>query len=144
MGHLPAGLLVAIGVLVAATLAGLLVRARDGRVRAAAPNGPAAAHLAALGVPRRVTLLQFSSPACGPCRAVRRTCAGIVAELSDVAHVEVDAEHDLAAARAFDVWRTPTLLLLDPTGRVVHRTTGTPGRGDLLAALRPMLAEAAR
>lgn len=139
------GALVAVAVLAAATMLGLWRRSRDGRLRpavtpAAAPPDGFPADLAALGVRPEVTLLQFSSRTCAPCRVLRGTCEAITGELPGVAHVEVDAEADLDAARRFDVWRTPTLLVLDPAGTVVHRATGTPSRRALTEALRPLLA----
>jgi thiol-disulfide isomerase/thioredoxin len=139
------GALVAVVVLAAATALGLWYRSRDGRLRAVdrgAPPDGFPAELAALGVRPEVTLLQFSSRTCAPCRVLRGTCRTVAAELPGVGHVEVDAEADLDAARRFDVWRTPTLLILDAAGRVVHRAGGTPGRQALTEALRPLLVAA--
>ncbi|MGR6319798.1 thioredoxin family protein [Micromonospora soli] len=140
-------------VLVALALAGLLGwwwQRRDGRLRAvgAAPDAthPAgSAALAAVGVPAgAVTLVQFSAPVCAPCRATRRVLAEVRANLPGVHLVEVDVEEHLDAARALDVWRTPTVLVVDAAGRVVQRAAGVPAPDDLRAALAPLLAEAQR
>jgi thiol-disulfide isomerase/thioredoxin len=89
-----------------------------------------------LGVgPARATLLQFSSAFCAPCRAVRRVSTEVADLVPGVQHVEVDAESHLDAVRALDIWRTPTLLLLEADGRVVRRATGVPGKAQLVAAL---------
>jgi thiol-disulfide isomerase/thioredoxin len=93
-----------------------------------------------LGVePARATLLQFSSAFCAPCRAVRRVSSEVAALLPGVRHVEVDAESHLDAVRALDIWRTPTLLVLDADGRVAKRATGVPGKPQLIAVLGEIL-----
>jgi thiol-disulfide isomerase/thioredoxin len=101
--------------------------------------------LAALGVgPAEATLLQFSSAFCAPCRAVRRVSSEVAAMLPGVRHVEVDAESHLDAVRALNIWRTPTLLVLDADGRVTKRATGVPSKPQLIAALGAVLAPADR
>jgi thiol-disulfide isomerase/thioredoxin len=91
---------------------------------------------AQLGVaPGQATLLQFSSAFCAPCRAVRRISADVAAIVPGVQHVEVDAESHLDAVRALDVWRTPTLFVLEADGRVARRATGVPAKAQLIAAL---------
>lgn len=137
--------------LLVAALAGLYWRRRDGRVLPAAPAPADAAlskqpqakqsqaeqsqALVALGVaPGRTTLLQFSSAFCAPCRVARRVCADVAAAL-DIAHLEVDAESHLDEVRRLGIWRTPTVLVVDPTGRVTHRVSGPPAKAELLAAI---------
>jgi thiol-disulfide isomerase/thioredoxin len=133
------GLWVAVGVLVIGVGVGLWRRVRNGRLQAIAD--PAEDRLdprllADLGVaPGKATLLQFSSAFCAPCRAVRRVSTEVAALVPGVQHVEVDAESHLDAVRALDIWRTPTLLLLEADGRVVRRATGVPGKAQLVAAL---------
>ncbi|QSB16214.1 thioredoxin family protein [Natronosporangium hydrolyticum] len=142
--------LVALGVLAVATGFGLWWRSRQGRPRPAvdqqAPADPATAELlASLGVTGdRVTLLQFSSAFCAPCRATRVICGQFADRHDDVAHVEVDAESQLSAVRALGVWRTPTLFVVDHTGRLVSRITGAPTRSQLVEAVAPLLPEQVR
>jgi thiol-disulfide isomerase/thioredoxin len=100
-----------------------------------------AALLAGLGVEKgpRATLLQFSSAYCAPCRAVSRISAEVAREVPGVRHVEVDADEHLDAVKALGIWRTPTLLVLDPAGRVVKRATGVPQKPHLIAAVTESL-----
>lgn len=84
-------------------------------------------------------MLQFSSAFCQPCRAVRRISGEVAAMVPGVRHVEVDAESHLEAVRALNIWRTPTLLVLDRNGREVRRATGVPGKPQLIAALGDVL-----
>jgi thiol-disulfide isomerase/thioredoxin len=98
--------------------------------------------LAALGVDPAgapVTLLQFSSAFCQPCRATRRVLGEVVGLLPAVRHVEVDAESHLDAVRALGILRTPTVLVLDSAGRVVRRASGQPRVPDVIAAVAPHL-----
>ena len=163
------GVIVAVAVLVLGTGIGLWRRRVHGRLRpvasgtsapslspassrsSAGPHGrtePVAAAgsrldpelLAALGVgPARATLLQFSSAFCAPCRALRRVSAEVAAMMPGVQHIEVDAESHLDVVRALDVWRTPTLFVLDADGRVAKRASGVPAKPQLIAALGEVL-----
>jgi thiol-disulfide isomerase/thioredoxin len=141
------GLLAIVAVLVIGAVVGIWRRRTDGRLR---PVGDASEDrdvtteterldgdlLAALGVaPAEATLLQFSSAFCAPCRAVRRVSAEVAAMVPGVQHVEVDAESHLDEVRALNIWRTPTLLVLDAQGRVTKRATGVPSKPQLIAAL---------
>jgi thiol-disulfide isomerase/thioredoxin len=147
-----AGLVTALAALVVATAGGLWWRGRDGRFRVVAspqpptaqppnvqpPTGPDLTRLGVTaGTP--VTLLQFSSAFCAPCRVTRRVCAEVAERFDSVAHVEVDAESHLDAVRELAIWRTPTVLVVDGAGRVVHRASGTPSQAQLSAVIAALL-----
>jgi hypothetical protein len=122
------GLIVAVAVLAAATAAGMFWRARQGRLRAvpgvaAGGAGPA-------------TLLLFTTPTCGNCHAVRAVSTAVAAGLDGVQFHEIDATVEPNRARELNVWRAPTLLVLDATGVPVWRATGVPRHDDLAAAAR--------
>jgi thiol-disulfide isomerase/thioredoxin len=119
-------------------VAGLWWRRRDGRLRPAAGGS---SDLEGLGVVAGtpVTLLQFSSAFCAPCRATRQVCARVAELVPGVRHVEVDAEEHLDAVRRLDVWRTPTVLVVDASGTVVHRASGVPAAAQVIAAIAPLL-----
>lgn len=148
------GLLAAGAVLVAASGFGLWRKRTDGVVRetAAAKGGggdSAVDQLAAAdlgvdggGLHARATLVQFSSKVCQYCGPTRR----LLTELADqhaVSFVEVDAEERLDLARRLSVLRTPTVLLLDPEGRITHRVSGPPRRAELAAAVSRLVGAAA-
>src|SRR5262245_3830779 len=121
-------------------MAGLLLRRRSGRLRAPAPVGPT--RLPDGLVPASddaVTLVQFSSATCAPCRQVRAVCADVAGDLTGVRHVEVDAEAHLDAVRALSIWRLPTLLGVDRDGRVARRTVGVPDRAALREAVQEVM-----
>lgn len=143
------GLVAAAGALAVAAGGGLWWRRHTGRVRpAAAPEiGGSRTRelLTGLGVEpgTPVTLLQFSSAFCAPCRATRLTCGQVVDHHNGVRHVEVDAEGNLDAVRALGVWRTPTVFVIDDGGSIVARVTGQPTRGQLLEAVTGLLPRSA-
>lgn len=104
------------------------------RPGAGAPPAELGAELGArLG--ERATLVQFSSAFCAPCRATRRVLDEVAGLVPGVAHVEIDAEAHLDLVRRLGVVRTPTVLVLDASGRVVRRATGQPRKADVIAAL---------
>ncbi|MET9950032.1 thioredoxin family protein [Streptomyces sp. NPDC006339] len=83
----------------------------------------------------RATLVQFSTAFCQPCRATRRTLAEVAAMVDGVGHVEIDAEERLDLVRDLGIVRTPTVLVLDRSGRIVRRAAGQPRKADVIAAL---------
>jgi thiol-disulfide isomerase/thioredoxin len=139
------GLLTALGVLAAAAVAGLWWRRRNGQVRPVAKATEPSVDLTVFGVGAGtpVTLLQFSSAFCAPCRATRLVCAGVAERFAGVRHVEVDAAEHLDAVRRLGIWRTPTVLVVDGSGAIVHRASGTPSRAQVIAAVAPMLSAGA-
>jgi thiol-disulfide isomerase/thioredoxin len=83
----------------------------------------------------RATLVQFSSAVCAPCRVTRRVLGDVAGLVPGVVHLEVDAEHHLAAVRRLGILRTPTTLVLDAAGHEVARAAGAPRKEQVLAAL---------
>lgn len=124
-----------------AGLLGVAWRRRNGTFRTVA--GPSM-DLTTLGwtAGTPVTLLQFSSAFCAPCRATRVLCTQTAASVAGVRHIEVDAESHLAAVRALGILRTPTVLVVDAAGNVVGRASGRPTRAQLLDAVNGVLAHA--
>ncbi len=143
------GLVAAAGALAVATGAGLWWRRHTGLVRPAPAPGTGDSRtrelLTGLGVApgMPVTLLQFSSAFCAPCRATRLTCGQVAERHDGVRHVEVDAESNLDAVRALGVWRTPTVFVIDGAGSIVARVTGQPTRTQLREAVTGLLPRSA-
>jgi len=145
------GAVLLVVVLAVSTLAWLLWRRVNGRVRPVHEQETAgretagretAAVLARLGVDPAaapVTLVQFSTAFCQPCRATRQVLGQVVTRLPAVRHVEVDAESHLTEVRDLGILRTPTVLVVDRAGRVVRRASGQPRLADVIAALAPYL-----
>ena len=83
----------------------------------------------------RVTLVQFSSAFCTPCRATKALLSQIAAESSDIAYAEIDAESHLELVRRLHIHSTPTTLILDCDGVEIARAVGAPKRSEVLASL---------
>ena len=83
----------------------------------------------------RATLLQFSSAFCTPCRATRTLLVDITSGMSDVVHVDLDAESHLELVRRLNIISTPTTLILNHQGIEVGRAVGAPKRAQVVAAL---------
>ena len=158
------GILIAVGVLLAATAFGVYRRMTDGRIRGvsasepdatAAPSGstpsgstpsgstPSGDRLTAAEINAplgaQATIVAFSTAFCAPCRVTRRIAEEVASMIPGVAHVEVDAEANLDLVRRLDVRRTPTVLILDSAGAVRQRAVGAPRKADLIAALGQLI-----
>lgn len=138
------GVWVAVAVLAAATVFGLVRRHRDGRLRVRDGKDAVTGILGPdeIGVPlgEKATLVQFSSAFCAPCRATRRVLGEVTEMVAGVSHVELDAEANLDLVRRLNVIRTPTVLVLDASGRIVRRASGAPRKADVIAVLGSVVA----
>lgn len=130
------GIAVLVGTLVLATVVGLVLRRRDGRLRS---GGTGSGGWALTGqAPRagdQVLLLQLSSPVCAPCRQTAAVLTDLVARTPGVVHRELDVAQHPEAARRLNVMRTPTVVAFDRSGAELLRVSGVPRLPDLLAAL---------
>jgi thiol-disulfide isomerase/thioredoxin len=123
------GLVVLVVVLLAATAFGLWRVRTTGRLTGPSPQTALQSLTSEdLGqdLGETVTLVQFSSAFCAPCRATRQVLARVAETTDGVRHVEIDAESHLDLVRRFGITRTPTTLVLDRRGYVVQRSTGVP------------------
>lgn len=85
------------------------------------------------------TIVHFTAVWCGPCAAVRRVIHQVVADLPEVAHVEIDMDANPVAARKLSVLSLPTTFVFDADRRQRYRSAGVPKAADLKAALQPLL-----
>jgi thiol-disulfide isomerase/thioredoxin len=83
----------------------------------------------------RVTMVQFSSAFCSPCRATRVLLEQMVQTMPDVAYAHIDAESHLELVRQLNILSTPTTLFLNRDGTEVGRAMGTPKRSQVLTAV---------
>lgn len=131
-------IVVLVALLGASVLLGVWWQRRQGVVRAARPASEGAAvDWPALGVSlgERRTFVQFSSEFCSPCRSTYRVLDDVVAARPDVTHREMDVDEHHELVRAFGILRTPTVLVLDPSGREVARMSGSVSRTQAVEAL---------
>jgi thiol-disulfide isomerase/thioredoxin len=136
-------------VLLAALAVGILLRRREGKIRAAdgIDLSDRADLLAAVGVTGDgPAVLHFSAEWCGPCDAVRRVVANVTDQLAGSPQppqdIEVDIDAEPALARELNVLSLPTTFVFDTAGRERFRISGVPKATDLQSALEPLTAAA--
>jgi thiol-disulfide isomerase/thioredoxin len=140
------GVAVLVAALVVTAVAAWWLRTRDGAVRPLRPEegGPLANEAVAvqaaafdrLGVrpaEAELTVVQFSTAFCGPCRATKARLQQLQSTRPGLAVVQVDAESHLQEVRDLDVRRTPTLFYLDRDGALIGRSSGAPRPEELTA-----------
>jgi thiol-disulfide isomerase/thioredoxin len=134
------GAVVLAAALVLTGVAAWWLRARNGAVpspaEAGEPGGlpPALHRLGVRPAEADLTVVQFSTAFCGPCRATKARLQQLQSTRPGLAVVQVDAESHLDEVRELDVRRTPTLFYLGRDGRLIGRSSGAP-RPDELTAL---------
>jgi len=125
--------------LVLASLAWWIVRRRTARFRAAGGGQRPSARLTSSDLATELgevaSFVQFSAQTCATCPQVHRLLGELAATEPGVAHVDLAVEEHMDLVRRFSVFRTPTVLLLDGTGTVRARMSGTLTRASALAAL---------
>ena len=124
-------------------LAAWWLRARDGAVRPAQVSAepteeptamdPVFGRLGVRPGAADLTVVQFSTAFCAPCRATKARLEQLQATRPGLAVLHVDAESHLDEVRALDVRRTPTLFYLDRDGAVIGRSSGAPRPEELTA-----------
>jgi glutaredoxin len=116
------------------------LRARNGAVRSpgaedAVPGlDPVFARLGVRPADADLTVVQFSTAFCAPCRTTKARLEQLRTTRPGLAYVHVDAESHLDEVRELDVRRTPTLFYLRRDGSLIGRSSGAP-RPDELTAL---------
>jgi thiol-disulfide isomerase/thioredoxin len=134
------GTAVLVGAIAVAVVAGLVLRARNGRLRtSASPSGLPAEVLAELDEASHVTLVMFSTEFCASCKHTRVVLNGLAQDTDGIAHTEIDLTDKPQLAKELSVLRTPTTIAVSADGTELLRVGGLPKRDELLDALRPHL-----
>ncbi|MEU4742355.1 thioredoxin family protein [Actinosynnema sp. NPDC023658] len=137
------GLWALLGAVAITAAIGVVLRARNGRVRVpeAASNGRElpgpVRELLVPGAP--VTLVQLSTAFCADCRRTRALLEDLAGRTEGLRHVELDVTDLPEVAADLGVLRAPTTLAFDRSGGELLRVGGLPKPDTLIAALRPHL-----
>ena len=86
-------------------------------------------HLAAVGLDlegAESAAVLLGSPTCAPCDTVKGILRELESERSGFRWVYADAADHLDLAQEHRVMRVPTLFVLEPSGRILARTSGVP------------------
>jgi thiol-disulfide isomerase/thioredoxin len=131
------GAVVVVTALAVTALAAWWLRTRDGTVRVPGGgehvSGKAFDRLGIRPGDADLTVVQFSTAFCAPCRATKARLEQLQTSRPGLAVVHVDAESHLDEVRELDVRRTPTLFYLDRKGRLIGRSSGAPRPEELTA-----------
>jgi hypothetical protein len=133
------GAAVLVAALVVAGAAAWWLRVRNGAVRPPAGEEDGVRErevlerLGAVPGDADLTVVQFSTAFCAPCRATRARLEQLRSTRPGLAYLHVDAESHLDEVRELDVRRTPTLFYLDRDGRLLGRSSGAPRPEELTA-----------
>lgn len=121
----------------------------DGRLRQPgeserdpAGSGPSLSELGLALPAAQVTVVQFTGEFCAVCPRAKTLVERVLSDSPDIAHVEVDVADYPDAVRALDIRRTPTLIIVDETGRPLHRASGMPREAELRQAVAELAARA--
>ena len=130
------GVVVVLGALVVTAAVAWWMRTRDGAVRTPAvvpAHLPVFERLGVDPAAADLTVVQFSTAFCGPCRTTKARLEHLRTSRPRLAYVHVDAESHLDEVRELDVRRTPTLFYLDREGQLIGRSSGAPRAEELTA-----------
>jgi thiol-disulfide isomerase/thioredoxin len=84
---------------------------------------------------KNVTLLQFSSSFCSPCKATAQIISHLVADMDDVVYIQVASEENLKLVEKFDIKSTPTVIFFNRDGIEVGRAVGVPTKEQVLISI---------
>lgn len=139
------GLWIVAGVLMVGVIAGMLLRAGNGRIRATGQERDLPEPVAsALDPESAVTLVQISTTFCAPCRQTRALLSSLAKKTEGLRHVDLDVTDRPEVAHALGVRRTPTTLAFTPGGQELLRISGVPSGPAVLDALAGPLARSTR
>ncbi|HEY4631660.1 MAG TPA: thioredoxin family protein [Blastococcus sp.] len=133
------GMVVVVAALAVTALAAWWQRTRSGALRGVEGGEDVSSNavferLGVRATEADLTVVQFSTAFCAPCRATKARLEQMQRSRPGLAVVQIDAESHLDEVRELDVRRTPTLFYLDRAGRLIGRSSGAP-RPDELTAL---------
>jgi thiol-disulfide isomerase/thioredoxin len=130
------GAVVVLAALAVTAVAVWWLRTRSGAVRTAPTTvAPAFDRHGVRPADADLTVVQFSTAFCGPCRATKARLAQLQTTRPGLAVVHVDAESHLDEVRELDVRRTPTLFYLGRDGGLIGRSSGAPRPHELTAVV---------
>ena len=84
---------------------------------------------------KNVTLLQFSSAFCSPCKATAHVISQIVQSMDDVVYIQVASEENLKLVEKFDIKSTPTVIFFNRDGIEVGRAVGIPTKEQVIISI---------
>ena len=123
-------------VLLVASAFGFWWRQNQGRMKSAkGPHNFISKNEIGVDLGSRVTIVQFSSAFCSPCKATAAIIKNLVKDLDDVVYVQIQSEQNIPLIEKFDIRTTPTVIFFNGMGMEVGRAMGTPTNDQVLASI---------
>jgi len=123
-------------VLLVASAFGFWWRQNQGRMKSAkGPHNFISKNEIGVELGIRVTIVQFSSAFCSPCKATAAIIKNLVKDLDDVVYVQIQSEQNIPLIEKFDIRSTPTVIFFNGMGMEVGRAMGTPTNDQVLASI---------
>lgn len=130
------GALVLFAAIVVAVAIGMVLRARNGKLRFRRSTVPPEVRAALDG---DVTLVMFTTEFCANCKYTRPVLRELAEQTAGLTYAEIDLTDKPDLAKQVSVLSTPTTLAVAADGTEILRLGGIPKRDELLAAVRPHL-----
>lgn len=130
--------------LIVATLTGVLLGRRTGRLRGVKPTqriDPADFGTREFG--GGGTIIQFSTEYCTRCPSVRRVISQVVENRPGLDFIHVDVTHRPELASRYRLTQSPTVLILDGSGTARSRLAGAFSRATLSDGIESTIGRAA-
>ena len=123
-------------VLLVASAFGFWWRQNQGRMKSArGPHNFISKSEIGVELGSRVTIVQFSSAFCSPCKATAAIIQNLVKDMDDVVYVQIQSEQNIPLIEKFDIKSTPTVIFFNGMGMEVGRAIGTPTTDQVLASI---------
>ncbi len=133
-------IVIVLALIVGATVLGLLLQRRRGRVvHVVASDALDPNDFGLEAFSPTATVVQFSTTYCQRCPGVRTAITELVSGHDDVVFAHVDVTDDTDLAKKHDLWQTPTIFLIDGSGRTTTRLSGPVNKSTIDLALRELV-----
>lgn len=124
------GLIIAAATLLLSLVFAQIRRSRDGRFRET-PRNTSSEALSTIA-DGRLTFVQFSGEICSQCRTNERIFSQTLEKHPNVQFTDVPAEQHMELVRDLGIMRSPTVLLVEPSGEIVARAQGVVTKQTIL------------
>jgi thiol-disulfide isomerase/thioredoxin len=125
-----------LGVLLIASVFGFYWRSQQGKLKAPAQiHNFISSDEIGIELGSRVTIIQFSSAFCSPCKATAQIISTLIRDMDDVKFVQIKSEENLKLVEKFDIKSTPTVIFFNSHAMEVGRAVGIPTNQQVLASI---------
>lgn len=126
----PFGIAVAASTLVLSLIFAVFRRHHDGRFRTP-PRDITSDTLRSIAA-GQLTFVQFSGEVCAQCKTNQRVFTQTLDGLTSVQFTDVPVDQHMELVRSLGIMRSPTVLLIEPSGEIIARAQGVVKKQTIL------------